>query len=68
MTNEQHSTDQAGTDQPGGDDLLRESQQAIDEAKAAAAEVDLPEEDELIAEDLPVPDDAEPADGPAPAA
>ncbi|ROP63920.1 hypothetical protein EDF24_0909 [Curtobacterium sp. PhB130] len=54
---------------PTGDDrLLRESQDTIDEAKAAAAEVVEPSEDELIDEDLPVADDAEPADGPAPAA
>lgn len=57
------------TDHAAHDDgLLRRSQEAIDEAKAAAAEVAEPDEDELIAEDLPVPDDAEPADGPAPAA
>ncbi|MGN6409794.1 MAG: hypothetical protein ACTHMH_15725 [Curtobacterium sp.] len=49
------------------DDLLRRSQESIDEAKAAAAEVVEPEEDELISEDLPVADDAEPTDGPAPA-
>ena len=57
-------TDHAAHD----DDLLRRSQESIDEAKAAAAEVTEPEEDELIAEDLPVADDAEPTDGPAPAA
>jgi hypothetical protein len=56
-------TDQAAHD----DDLLRRSQESIDEAKAAAAEVSAPEEDELIDEDLPVADDAAPADGPAPA-
>lgn len=50
------------------DDLLRRSQASIDEAKAAAAEVDLPEQEELIDEDLPAADDAAPADGPAPAA
>ena len=50
------------------DDLLRRSQESIDEAKAAAAEVSEPEEDELIDEGLPVADDAEPTDGPAPAA
>uniref|UniRef100_A0A942SYS2 Uncharacterized protein n=1 Tax=Neobacillus citreus TaxID=2833578 RepID=A0A942SYS2_9BACI len=49
------------------DELLRRSQEAIDEAKAAAAEVDEPEADELIDEDLPAADDAAPADGPAPA-
>jgi len=54
---------------PTGDDrLLRESQDTIDAAKAAAADVVEPSEDELIDEDLPVADDAEPADGPAPAA
>lgn len=57
-------TDHAAHD----DDLLRRSQESIDEAKAAAAEVVEPEEDELIEEDLPVADDAEPTDGPAPAA
>ncbi|WP_186377312.1 hypothetical protein [Curtobacterium pusillum] len=56
-------TDQAAHD----DDLLRRSQESIDEAKAAAADVTEPEEDELIAEDLPVADDSAPADGPAPA-
>lgn len=55
-------------DQPvHDDDLLRRSQESIDEAKAAAAEVVEPDEDDLIDEDLPVADDAEPADGPAPA-
>lgn len=54
---------------PTGDDgLLRDSQQAIDEAKAAAADVVEPGEDELIDEGAPVADDAAPADGPAPAA
>lgn len=54
---------------PTGDDgLLRESQQAIDEAKAAAADVVEPEEDDLVDEGLPVADHAEPTDGPAPAA
>jgi hypothetical protein len=57
-------TDHAAHD----DDLLRRSQEAIDEAKAAAAEVEAPEEEELIAEDFPLPDHAEPTDGPAPAA
>lgn len=57
-------TDQAAHD----DDLLRRSQESIDEAKAAAAEVSEPEEDELIEEDVPVPDHAVPTDGPAPAA
>jgi len=56
-------TDQAAHD----DDLLRRSQESIDEAKAAAADVVEPEEDELIDEDLPVAGDSEPADGPAPA-
>ncbi|SDQ23241.1 hypothetical protein SAMN02800687_0966 [Curtobacterium sp. UNCCL20] len=56
------------TDQPAhDDDLLRRSQESIDEAKAAAADVVEPEEDELIDEDLPVAGDSEPADGPAPA-
>lgn len=42
---------------------------AIDEAKQAASDVDLPGEHDLIDdEDLPVADHAEPADGPAPAA
>ena len=49
------------------DDLLRRSQESIDEARAAAAEVSEPDEDELVDEDLPVADDAEPTDGPAPA-
>ncbi|MFJ4220215.1 hypothetical protein [Curtobacterium luteum] len=49
------------------DELLRRSQDAIDEAKAAAADVTEPDEDELVDEDLPVADDAAPADGPAPA-
>jgi hypothetical protein len=53
---------------PHDDDLLRRSQEAIDEAKAAAAEVGEPEEEELVDEDLPVADDSGPADGPAPAA
>ena len=53
---------------PHDDDLLRRSQESIDEAKAAAAEVVEPEEDELIEEDLPVADRPEPTDGPAPAA
>ncbi|UWD79587.1 hypothetical protein [Curtobacterium flaccumfaciens] len=57
-------TDQAAH----GDDLLRRSQESIDEAKAAAAEVVEPEEDELIEEDAPVADHAVPSDGPAPAA
>ncbi|WIB43070.1 MULTISPECIES: hypothetical protein [unclassified Curtobacterium] len=57
-------TDQAAHD----DDLLRRSQASIDEAKAAAAEVVEPEEDELIEEDAPVADHAVPSDGPAPAA
>ena len=52
---------------PHDDDLLRRSHESIDEAKAAAAQVEQPEEDELIDEDLPVADDAEPTDGPAPA-
>ncbi|WP_176505659.1 hypothetical protein [Curtobacterium sp. 314Chir4.1] len=56
-------TDHAAHD----DDLLRRSQESIDEAKAAAAAVSEPEEDELVDEDLPVADDAEPTDGPAPA-
>lgn len=53
---------------PHDDDLLRHSQEAIDDAKAAAADVVEPEEDQLVGEDLPVADHAEPADGPAPAA
>ncbi|WP_439693498.1 hypothetical protein ACRQ4B_04490 [Curtobacterium sp. SP.BCo] len=57
-------TDSAAHD----DDLLRRSQESIDEAKAAAAEVVQPDEDDLVDEGLPVADDAEPADGPAPAA
>lgn len=57
-------TDHAAHD----DDLLRRSQESIDEAKAAAAEVSEPEEDALVDEDLPVADDAGPSDGPAPAA
>ncbi|WP_182709482.1 hypothetical protein [Curtobacterium flaccumfaciens] len=57
-------TDQAAHD----DDLLRRSQESIDEAKADAAAVVEPEEDELIEEDAPVADHAVPTDGPAPAA
>lgn len=54
---------------PTGDDrLLQESQQAIDEAKAAAADVVEPAEDDLADQGLPVADHAEPTDGPAPAA
>lgn len=49
------------------DELLRRSQEAIDEAKVAAADVSQPEEDDLVEEDLPVADGAAPADGPAPA-
>ncbi|WP_175415851.1 hypothetical protein [Curtobacterium sp. SGAir0471] len=56
------------TDHAADDDLLRRSQESIDDAKAAAAEVDLPEQEDLIDEDLPAADTAEPADGPAPAA
>ncbi|KTR42744.1 hypothetical protein NS263_01570 [Curtobacterium oceanosedimentum] len=56
------------TDHAADDDLLRRSQESIDDAKAAAAEVDLPEQEDLIDEDLPAADTAKPADGPAPAA
>jgi len=56
-------TDHAAHD----DDLLRRSQESIDEARAAAAEVGEPDEDDLIDDDLPVADDSEPTDGPAPA-
>ncbi|MDM7886024.1 MULTISPECIES: hypothetical protein [Curtobacterium] len=56
------------TDHAADDDLLRRSQESIDEAKAAAAEVDLPEQEELVDEDLPAADGGAPADGPAPAA
>lgn len=49
------------------DDLLRRSQESIDEAKAAAADVVEPAEEDLVDEGLPVADDAEPADGPSPA-
>ncbi|WP_242090119.1 hypothetical protein [Curtobacterium sp. DN_7.5] len=49
------------------DELLRRSQDAIDEAKAAAADVTEPDEEELVDEDLAAADDAAPADGPAPA-
>ncbi|WP_022907588.1 hypothetical protein [Curtobacterium sp. B18] len=56
------------TDQPAHDDeLLRRSQESIDEAKAAAADVVEPAEDDLVDEGLPVADDAAPSDGPAPA-
>lgn len=56
------------TDQPAHDDeLLRRSQESIDEAKAAAAAVVEPAEDDLVDEGLPVADDAAPSDGPAPA-
>jgi len=57
-------TDSAPT---GNDQALRDAQQAIDEAKAAAAEAGQSESEELVDEDLPA-GDAEPADGPAPAA
>lgn len=53
---------------PADDSALRDAQQAIDEAKAAAAEVDHSGEDDLIDEDAPVADDAAPSSGPAPAA
>jgi len=56
------------TDHTADDDLLRRSQESIDEAKAAAAEVDLPEQEELVDEGLPAADGGAPADGPAPAA
>lgn len=56
------------TDHAADDDLLRRSQESIDEAKAAAAEVDLPEQEELVEEDLPAADGGAAADGPAPAA
>jgi len=56
------------TDHAADDALLRRSQETIDEAKAAAAEVELPEQEDLIDEDLPAADHAAPADGPAPAA
>ncbi len=49
------------------DDLLRRSQDAIDEAKAAAADVTESGEDDLVEEDLPAADEAAPTDGPAPA-
>ncbi|MFJ7289854.1 hypothetical protein ACIQUC_16195 [Curtobacterium sp. NPDC098951] len=56
------------TDQPAHDDeLLRRSQESIDEAKAAAADVVEPAEDDLVDEGLPVADDAAPSSGPAPA-
>ncbi|WP_416395552.1 MULTISPECIES: hypothetical protein [unclassified Curtobacterium] len=56
------------TDQPAHDDeLLRRSQESIDEAKAAAADVVEPAEDDLVDEGLPVADDAAPSDGTAPA-
>lgn len=58
-------TDHAHT---GDDKALRDAQQAIDEAKAAAAEAGQSESEDLVDEDLPVAGDAEPADGPAPAA
>lgn len=58
-------TDHAHT---GDDQALRDAQQAIDEAKAAAAEADQPGADELIDEDLPMAGHAEPTDGTAPAA
>jgi len=56
------------TDHAADDDLLRRSQESIDEAKAAAAAVDLPEQEQLVDEDLPAADGGAPADGSAPAA
>lgn len=53
---------------PADDTTLQHAQEAIDEAKAAAAEVHRPEEDDLVDEGAPVADRPEPADGPAPAA
>jgi hypothetical protein len=51
------------------EETLAEAQEAIDDAKEAAAAVRRPEEDTLIEEgDVPVAGDSEPADGPAPAA
>lgn len=51
------------------EDTLAASQEAIDDAKEAAARVHQPEEDDLIEEgDAPVADGVVPSDGPAPAA
>ncbi|WP_144764660.1 hypothetical protein [Curtobacterium sp. 9128] len=52
----------------GDDDLLRESQQSIDEAKAAAADVVEPEEEDLVDEGIPAADGPAAGDDPAPAA
>lgn len=58
-------TDSAHT---GDDQALRDAQQAIDEAKAAAADAGQSGSEELVDEDLPAAGGSEPADGPAPAA
>jgi hypothetical protein len=58
-------TDQA---HPGNDDALRASQEAIDEAKAAASDVGEADEREAARQDLPLESGGAAADGPAPAA
>ncbi|QWS32919.1 hypothetical protein [Curtobacterium aetherium] len=58
-------TDQA---HPGNDEALRASQEAIDEAKAAATEAGEADEREAARQDVPLESGAAPADGPAPAA
>ncbi|WP_267422514.1 MULTISPECIES: hypothetical protein [unclassified Curtobacterium] len=52
----------------GNDDLLRKSQDTIDEAKAAAADVVDTEDDSMVGEDLPATDGGAAADDGAPAA
>jgi hypothetical protein len=52
----------------GNDDLLRKSQDTIDEAKAAAAHAVDTEDDSMVGEDLPATDGGAAADDGAPAA
>jgi hypothetical protein len=52
----------------GNDDLLRKSQDTIDEAKAAAADVVDTEDEGMVGNDLPATEGGAAADGPAPAA
>lgn len=58
-------TDQA---HPGNDAALQASQEAIDEAKAAAADAGHADERAAAEEELPLESGGAPADGPAPAA
>jgi hypothetical protein len=53
---------------PGNDESLRASQEAIDEAKAAAADVGEADERAAAEEDLPLESGSAAADGQAPAA